>query len=184
MTAQVLFNPLPYIDRLTRGGFTLDRARKAGQMLVHAPGFGFANEIGVNARVSWHEPAVLQMQPDFSALGERERVKAGADGAPALRGSVAHGVLERFVVEGALRHDVIDRWQGFGDDWAEQAGALDFLLLSAQDREALAPRVLERRAFGDAVEQHQAFSAWKTPCGGMAPTRRAAFKRAPERQSR
>lgn len=36
MTAQVLFNPLPYIDRLTRGGFTLDQARAQAEALEMA----------------------------------------------------------------------------------------------------------------------------------------------------
>jgi septal ring factor EnvC (AmiA/AmiB activator) len=34
--AQVLFNPLPYIDRLTRGGFTPDQARAHAEALEAA----------------------------------------------------------------------------------------------------------------------------------------------------
>lgn len=34
--AQVLFNPLPYIDRLTRSGFTLDQARAHAEALETA----------------------------------------------------------------------------------------------------------------------------------------------------
>ncbi|PPQ35561.1 DUF1640 domain-containing protein [Rhodoblastus acidophilus] len=36
MVAQVLFNPLPYIDRLTRGGFTPDQARAHAEALETA----------------------------------------------------------------------------------------------------------------------------------------------------
>ncbi|MBB4200746.1 hypothetical protein CCR94_12660 [Rhodoblastus sphagnicola] len=36
MAAQVLFNPLPYIDRLTRGGFTPDQARAHAEALETA----------------------------------------------------------------------------------------------------------------------------------------------------
>ncbi|MGB5083357.1 MAG: hypothetical protein WBO09_01855 [Methylocystis silviterrae] len=36
MSAQVLFNPLTYIDRLTRGGFTPDQARASAEALETA----------------------------------------------------------------------------------------------------------------------------------------------------
>jgi hypothetical protein len=36
MTAQVLFNPLTYIDRLTRGGFTPEQARASAEALETA----------------------------------------------------------------------------------------------------------------------------------------------------
>ena len=36
MTAQVLFNPLAYIDRLTRGGFSPEQARASAEALETA----------------------------------------------------------------------------------------------------------------------------------------------------
>jgi hypothetical protein len=36
MTAQVLFNPLTYIDRLTRGGFSQEQARASAEALETA----------------------------------------------------------------------------------------------------------------------------------------------------
>jgi len=36
MSAQVLFNPLTYIDRLTRGGFSPDQARASAEALETA----------------------------------------------------------------------------------------------------------------------------------------------------
>ena len=38
MTAQVLFNPLTYIDRLTRGGFSPEQARASAEALETAFG--------------------------------------------------------------------------------------------------------------------------------------------------
>jgi hypothetical protein len=53
MTAQVLFNPLAYIDRLTRGGFTPEQARASAEALETAFSESVATKADVDA--SKHE---------------------------------------------------------------------------------------------------------------------------------
>ncbi|RBP02097.1 uncharacterized protein DUF1640 [Roseiarcus fermentans] len=47
MTAQVLFNPLTYIDRLTRGGFSPEQARASAEALEGAFAEGVATKSDV-----------------------------------------------------------------------------------------------------------------------------------------
>lgn len=58
MTAQVLFNPLSYIDRLTRGGFSPEQARASAEALETA----FAESVATKSDID-------ELRRDISSLG-------------------------------------------------------------------------------------------------------------------
>lgn len=90
MTAQVLFNPLTYIDRLTRGGFTPEQARASAEALETA----FTETVATKADVADIRSDFSELRRDFSELG-RDFSE--------LRRDVAHDVNE---VESRLRLEI------------------------------------------------------------------------------
>ncbi len=62
MTAQVLFNPLTYIDRLTRGGFTPDQARASAEALETA----FSESVATKADIAEVKHDIADVKPDIA----------------------------------------------------------------------------------------------------------------------
>lgn len=61
MTAQVLFNQLSYIDRLTRGGFTPDQARASAEALE----FAFSESVATKSDIAELKHEIASVKTDL-----------------------------------------------------------------------------------------------------------------------
>jgi uncharacterized protein with gpF-like domain len=61
MTAQVLFNQLTYIDRLTRGGFTPDQARASAEALE----FAFSESVATRSDIAELKHQIESVKTDL-----------------------------------------------------------------------------------------------------------------------
>lgn len=75
MTAQVLFNPLTYIDRLTRGGFTPEQARASAEALETA----FSESVATKTDL-------LDLKHDLNEVEARLRLELSQSKNEILRG--------------------------------------------------------------------------------------------------
>jgi hypothetical protein len=74
MTAQVLFNQLTYIDRLTRGGFTPDQARASAEALE----FAFSESVATKSDIAElkHEIASVKTDLEHEITSVRSEIVA------------------------------------------------------------------------------------------------------------
>ncbi len=94
MTAQVLFNPLSYIDRLTRGGFSPEQARASAEALETA----FSESVATKSDVSEIKHGITLLGRDLTEAEARlERRVAEAEGRMKLEISQAKNETLRWV---------------------------------------------------------------------------------------
>jgi hypothetical protein len=97
MTSQVLFNPLTYIDRLTRGGFTPEQARASAEALESA----FTESVVTKTDVA-------ELKRDVSDVETRLRSEISeTEGRLTLQMSESEARLKRDIAQS--KHDIL-RW--------------------------------------------------------------------------
>jgi hypothetical protein len=79
MSAQVLFNPLAYVDRLTRGGFTQEQARASAEALETAFSEGVATKADVTDSKRELQSSIDAFRHETKAGIEAFRHEAKAD---------------------------------------------------------------------------------------------------------
>ena len=97
MTSQVLFNPLTYIDRLTRGGFTPEQARASAEALESA----FTESVATKTDVA-------ELKRDVSDVETRLRSEISeTEGRLTLQMSESEARLKLDIAQS--KHDIL-RW--------------------------------------------------------------------------
>lgn len=94
MSAQVLFNPLTYIDRLTRGGFTPDQARASAEALETA----FSESVATKSDIAELKRDIADVKRDVTDVDTRLRAE--------ISKAEAKLKLELSEAEGRLRHEI------------------------------------------------------------------------------
>lgn len=138
MAAQVLFNPLAYVDRLTRGGFTPEQARASAEALETAFSESVATKSDVESAKRELQGSIDTLRHETTASIEALRHETTA-GIEALRHETTAGIdalrrdttanieaLRHEMTAGldALRHETTSSAQAQKHETAAEIGAL------------------------------------------------------------